>query len=293
MELSLWWRGAVAAVSMTTSLILKQFSAATLALYEPGLSSANFVERSLSFLGTLLPTDLSGYGAVDLKSGNLNASFDRNPPGLAPALESFGKLMHQYKPFRFDPSVNNGEPYSVLDFFSKTQFHDLDIYQEVHKPLGFDDHCFVHVPTEPGVILFYGLFRGGGEFRHADKEMLRLAQPHLMMARRLARANDVVSERALTPGIFVKAGFTPRESETTFWLTQGKSNQEIAQLLRVRTDTVSGYLRSIFEKMGVENRVAATVHALSLAQKLHLNEERIHRGEIAFEVSARAIATGR
>lgn len=267
---------------------LKQFSKATASLYESGLTVDTYVARSLFFISQLLPTDLIGYGAIPAQAKQLSASFDRHPPGLGQSLEAFGRLMHKYEPFRFDPAVNGGKPYSARDFFSKLQFQDLDIYQEVHAPLGFSDHCMVNVAAE-GQTIFYGLFRGGSAFCANEKSLLELAQPHLANARQLALAHAAAQEVLLSPGTFAQAGFTPRESETIFWLTQGKSNREIAQLLHVRPDTVSDYLRVIFEKMGVENRVAATVHAFGLAKKLHMRALQIQLGPYLFDLKTQAV----
>ena len=253
---------------MVSAAALTRLNQATLALFAPGLSLVNYVTRAHAFIATLLPTDLSGYEALDDATGALDARFDHHPAQLQTSLEAYGMHMHKYAPFRFDPSVNDGKPYSARDFFSRPQFHDLDIYQEVHRPLGFEDHCFVHVPTEPGTTLFFGLFREG-LFRAEDKELLALAQPHLANARRLAIAQSAAHDpAALDPGTFTAFGFSPRESEVLHGVVQGKSNAEIAHDLRLRIDTVSAYLRTIFIKMGVVNRVTAALRALALLRSL-------------------------
>lgn len=253
---------------MVSAASFARLNHAVQALFAPGLCMANYVPRAHAFIAVLLPTDLSGYGSLDDASGALDAQFDHHPAHLQTSLEAYGLHMHKYAPFRFDPSVNEGKPYSARDFYTKAAFHDLDIYQEVHRPLGYEDHCFVHVPTERGTTLFFGLFREG-LFRAKDKEMLALAQPHLANARRLAMAQSAAHDpAALDPGIFTGFGFSPRESEVLHGVVQGKSNAEIARDLGLRIDTVSAYLRNIFVKMGVTNRVTAVLRALALVRSL-------------------------
>jgi DNA-binding NarL/FixJ family response regulator len=59
-----------------------------------------------------------------------------------------------------------------------------------------------------------------------------------------------------------KLGLTEREAEVLLWVAQGKSNGDVAQLLGMAEKTVKKHLGSIFEKLGVENRNAATLRAL-------------------------------
>jgi DNA-binding CsgD family transcriptional regulator len=254
--------------------------AAAAELFSPGLSADNYVDRAFRFVSRLVANDLSAYGILDPASKAVSASFDSQPPGLQSAFEAFGSLMHKYAPFRFDPAVNGGEPYSVPDFYTRRQFHDLDIYQEVHAPMGFSDHGFVLVPSPDAAPVFIGLFRAGGDFRRAEKELLRLAQPHLANARQLALALTAVQHLPLEPEVFARLGFTARESEVISWLTYAKTNAEIGQLMRVRIDTVSRYLHAIYEKMGVENRTAAALHALELARKADLQIRQANSGAI-------------
>jgi len=57
---------------------------------------------------------------------------------------------------------------------------------------------------------------------------------------------------------------TPREGEVLFWLTQGKSNPEIAAILHIALATVNKHLERIYPKLGVENRTAAATMALQI-----------------------------
>lgn len=47
---------------------------------------------------------------------------------------------------------------------------------------------------------------------------------------------------------------TPREQEVAALVSQGLTNKEIAQTLRLSTETIKTYVRQIFEKTGVSNR---------------------------------------
>jgi DNA-binding NarL/FixJ family response regulator len=59
-------------------------------------------------------------------------------------------------------------------------------------------------------------------------------------------------------------GLTPREAEVLLWVAQGKSNGDIAILLGMAEKTVKKHMSSIFVKLGVEGRNAATIRALEV-----------------------------
>jgi len=64
-------------------------------------------------------------------------------------------------------------------------------------------------------------------------------------------------------------GLTTRESEVLSWLSKGKTNRDIAQILGLSPRTVDKHLEQIYAKLGVENRTAAAaiaVKAKSLKQ---------------------------
>ncbi|AKV00260.1 Two-component response regulator [Labilithrix luteola] len=261
-----------------------KLNAALAEFYSPGLAADTFVDRAFALASRLVSSSLNTVGVLGRDKGALSANFDHTPPGLEDAFTAFGVHMGKYTPFRFDPTVNDGKPFSARDFFSRSAFDDLDIYQEVYRPLGLADHCFVHVPTAPDTVVFLGLLRDGRPFDRAEKELLGLIQPHLSNGRKLALAVTAAENAPLAPELFAAVGFTPRESDVLYWLTRGKSNDEIAKILRMRADSVSRHLHTIYEKMGVEHRVAATIGAVELARKLRAESLSVRGGGILLTV---------
>lgn len=54
---------------------------------------------------------------------------------------------------------------------------------------------------------------------------------------------------------------TPREAEVLYWLSMGKTNRDIAQILSLSSRTINKHLEQVFQKMGVDNRTSAAVSA--------------------------------
>lgn len=62
-------------------------------------------------------------------------------------------------------------------------------------------------------------------------------------------------------------GLTAREAEVLLWVAQGKSNSDIAGILGCAENTVKVHLARVFEKLGVENRNAASMQAVDTLLK--------------------------
>lgn len=82
----------------------------------------------------------------------------------------------------------------------------------------------------------------------ADQWLFRLTE------RREGDAERLLAERH---------GLTSREAEVLVWISRGKQNREISEILHISPRTVNKHLEQIFEKMGVENRASATAIAVS------------------------------
>lgn len=64
-----------------------------------------------------------------------------------------------------------------------------------------------------------------------------------------------------------RLGLTPREAEVLFWVAQGKSNKDIADILSLSPRTVNKHLEQVFAKLGVENRSSAAAMAARLLEQ--------------------------
>src|SRR5215467_11455916 len=87
--------------------------------------------------------------------------------------------------------------------------------------------------------------------RHREKERAAIAKVELRPNFESAKPLEAL-------------GLTPREAEVLLWVAQGKSNGDIATILGCAENTVKVHVARIFEKLGFENRNAATVRALEM-----------------------------
>lgn len=69
--------------------------------------------------------------------------------------------------------------------------------------------------------------------------------------------------RKASPLNLVRLSLTNRQTEVLFWISQGKTDQDIAFLLGISPRTVHKHTESIYTKLGVETRTAAMSIAIS------------------------------
>lgn len=74
----------------------------------------------------------------------------------------------------------------------------------------------------------------------------------------LREENDAASIETLLTAF----PLTRREAEVLYWLSLGKTNRDIAEILEMSPRTVNKHLEHIFEKLGVETRTTAASLAL-------------------------------
>lgn len=103
----------------------------------------------------------------------------------------------------------------------------------------------------------------------ADDYLVKPVEPADLIAAvhaRLRRAAASAPRRPVSAegntAALTTLGLTPREAEILLWVTQGKTNPEIATILGIGITTVKKHLEATFAKLGVENRTAAAALAL-------------------------------
>jgi DNA-binding CsgD family transcriptional regulator len=76
---------------------------------------------------------------------------------------------------------------------------------------------------------------------------------------RLAETANTGGEEAMLQRAF---SLTSREAQVLLWISRGKPNRDIGEILNISPRTVNKHLEQIFVKLGVENRSAAAAAAV-------------------------------
>jgi DNA-binding NarL/FixJ family response regulator len=76
---------------------------------------------------------------------------------------------------------------------------------------------------------------------------------------RLAEVANTDADQSMLQREF---GLTSREAEVLLWISRGKANRDIGEILTISPRTVNKHLEQIFVKLGVENRAAAAAAAV-------------------------------
>ncbi len=151
----------------------------------------------------------------------------------------------------------------VSDVIDEKEWLGSDYYHHCLQRLGLV-HCVVlPVKIDASTVVALSFSRRSPDFTRDDCELLDAFGPHLRLAWQRHK-NPWADRRELDcRRQLQELGLSPRESEVLFWMTEGKLNREIATLLGLSLATVQDYVSNILEKLGVENRYAATVFAIA------------------------------
>ena len=93
--------------------------------------------------------------------------------------------------------------------------------------------------------------------RRVECSMLSPMGPNELLFRLsevVAGSDEHLLQRAL--------GLTVREADVLLWISRGKANREIGEILGISPRTVNKHLEQVFVKLGVENRASAATRAV-------------------------------
>lgn len=156
----------------------------------------------------------------------------------------------------------------VLDAGGRVAWKTAKARQWLDEYLGMDEGA-ASLPAELGQWVAQCMALGGSGERcirlgPASPRELRL---RLTPSRQAGEYVLLLDERAVEPepGARLAAAYqlTARECEVLLWLTKGKTNRDIADILGMSPRTVNKHLEHIYVKLGVETRAAATALALT------------------------------
>ena len=163
--------------------------------------------------------------------------------------------------FEIDPIILHArsarEPFRWYDVGALTPLTpEQEAYLQDLRACGMVDGIAVPVFSAQGTIAYFGLGSSTQAVRLTSEDMLELqyacSQIHL---RFMALHGEVLPE---------PKPLSPREREVLTWLTRGKSNSVIANILSVSDHTVDTLVRRVFAKLGVNDRINAALRGVGL-----------------------------
>lgn len=124
--------------------------------------------------------------------------------------------------------------------------------------------------ADGGVKAFFSFSRVSAPLGTQIAHSLRILVPCIFTTFSRMLAEERHSGNALcNPAINMVKPLRPREIEILEWIREGKSNNEIAQILALSPHTVKNHIQKIIKKLGVNTRGQAVMRAIGLGAVKH------------------------
>ncbi|OLE37365.1 MAG: hypothetical protein AUG48_04645 [Actinobacteria bacterium 13_1_20CM_3_68_9] len=215
-----------------------------------------FPEPVLEALRRLLPCDVVAYHEKFEGDAERTIVWSGEPRGaVTPDVHAAGvRYWHQ------DPMTPAEGARKYSDFFSRREFHRLELYQEVARPVGVEYMMRLWFSPRGDREARLEFDRADQDFGERDRAVFDLLLPHLRQFSRGA-ARRRRTYRQSSEGV---DQLTPRERQILHHVARGKTNAEIAWQLGISAETIRKHLENVYEKLGVHTRTGAVAALFGL-----------------------------
>jgi DNA-binding CsgD family transcriptional regulator len=240
---------------------IELLQSAALALHAPSTLAALKRVVPKAFL-SIVPArhfDTSEF-AIDRKARRLRmrscwASTDEITPELAVRME---QTLYEHPFMQHTLRHGYAGALTLADFIPMPKLRKMPLFRELLEPNGVAHLLGIVTPGPRGITtMTYARGPRDRAFSMRDRALFQLLAPHLAQARLAVERRTGVRVSQHRP--VTDYGLTARELELGRWLAKGKTNAEIASILRIQVRTVEKHLERVYEKLGVENRTTAAL----------------------------------
>jgi DNA-binding CsgD family transcriptional regulator len=263
-------------------------------IYVP-VRSAQFPQLISQALRTLIPGALHG-ACVSTKHPITGletrlSHLSPRPTRWEQLSEAFTRNIQQFPLLSYRTIKRIGDAAAVSDFADWHQFKRLDLYDQYYRELGIEDDLSINFWT-PKQRVCVCVLRERRGFSTEERAVFNALRPHLEQAYRSIAAYETLRktqavaatlpftgpsaasagamsssgwpEPAQGATALRKLGLSTREAQVLYWVACGKTSPEVAMILGIRPNTVRTHLKVIFNTLGVENRLSASLQALEV-----------------------------
>jgi DNA-binding CsgD family transcriptional regulator len=205
-------------------------------------------ESVLDALRRLVPCDVVAYHE-ELTPGTPTIVFAGQPRGemTQQIRDAHRRYSHQ------DPIRPAAGARKYSDFLSRREYHRLELYQDVDQPLGIEYMMRLWLDPTGACGARLEFDRADSDFRERDRAVLDLLLPYLKRLRQRSASR----RHEPAPPLNGIDRLTSREREILRRVAEGRTNAEVAALLRISPQTVRKHLENCSGKLGVHTRPGA------------------------------------
>lgn len=243
----------------------------------------DFRVRALATVKREFGGELACHNEVNLATGD---SLSR----LSDSIEDFDELRPAFfEHIEQHPSVQHilatqGDETRALktsDFVSQRRWRGCGLYADFYRPLADVRYQLTIGQRFDDWLVFFAVSRRDRDFTEDERASLTALRPHFIQAYRNAKARTELAllraacenrtDAKLARGeaavfaLMTRFDLSRREAQVLHELAQGKTNDEIAQMLCISLSTVKTRLENVFRQLAVTSRTAAALRVLKSA----------------------------
>ena len=135
-------------------------------------------------LPKLIPSDWLSYNEVDLVNPvNTLAIVKPEENDFFPRLfQRFSEVAYQHPLISRQLQSPDFPVHKISDFLTQEAYHQLELYQDVYRPMGVEYQIAATVKLEPDRITAFALSRQRCDYTERDRSILEMLRPHLVVA---------------------------------------------------------------------------------------------------------------
>lgn len=238
------------------------------AVYEmnSATSHADFASPVTAGMIRLIPADVATFQVLDRSAGRILTRMAPADP-YTPEKVAYYVANSDKHPFvAYYARTADPQARRISDLIDEASWLESEIYRHCLQRLDLRHNLALPITIDASIVAGLSFSRRGADFTPHECELLDAFGPHFRQAwqRHENPWEDAAASEREARARFEALGLSPRESEVLYWMTEGKQNREIADILGLQLGTVQEYVAALLAKLGQENRHAATVHAISL-----------------------------
>jgi DNA-binding CsgD family transcriptional regulator len=231
------------------------------AVGEAAASGADFARQGVASLKGLVGSELTHLSICDLHASHRSVVSDAPGAISRRQIETFDRHFDRHPLVRAHAGNRCAVTRRISELVPGGQFRRTDLYNDYYREIAIEDAMAVPVHVEGPLLVSFVFNRSRRAFDDRERARMEAIRPHLASLYRLSRAMDMARSPQWSPSPDT-GRLTAREQEVMRWLSGGKTDRDIAEILGISPRTVHKHLQRIYEKLGVETRTAAVVRAL-------------------------------